>query len=49
MLSLESMEKEQLSIEEISKGNIYEPFSSYAEELDEIFSNFDEGLEDIDE
>jgi HEAT repeat protein len=47
--ALESMEKEQLSIEEISSGNIYEPFSTPAEELDEIFSNFDEGLEDIDE
>ncbi|MFL2639970.1 MAG: HEAT repeat domain-containing protein [Dehalococcoidia bacterium] len=46
--ALENMEKEQLSIEEISKGNIYEPFSSPGEELDEIFSNFDEGLEDID-
>lgn len=44
--ALENMEKEELSIDEISKGNIYEPFSQATEESDEVFSNFDEGLED---
>tara|TARA_B100000029_G_scaffold116138_2_gene108896 strand:+ start:17286 stop:18314 length:1029 start_codon:yes stop_codon:yes gene_type:complete len=46
---LENMEKEQLSIEEISNGDLYKSAASSEEENEEIFSEFDEGLEDFDE
>tara|TARA_B100000686_G_C16798350_1_gene984099 strand:- start:4883 stop:5302 length:420 start_codon:yes stop_codon:yes gene_type:complete len=47
--ALENMEKEQLSIEEISNGDLYKSAGSSEEENEEIFSEFDEGLEDFDE
>ncbi|MEC8945574.1 MAG: HEAT repeat domain-containing protein, partial [Chloroflexota bacterium] len=47
--ALENMEKEQLSIEEISNGDLYKSSASSEEETEEIFSEFDEGLEDFDE
>jgi len=47
--ALDNMEKEQLSIEEISTGDLYKSSASSEEETEEIFSEFDEGLEDFDE
>ena len=45
-IKLQPQHLEVISTYEISKGNIHEPFSQATEEPDEVFSNFDEGLED---